>query len=72
MTTTKNNHESPLNEFEGKLFSVPEARQVLGGIGHTKFYDLVKGRKISLVHIGRRSFVTGAELARFIDGLNER
>jgi excisionase family DNA binding protein len=36
---------------------VTEARQQLGGIGHSTFYALVKEGELSLVKIGRRSFI---------------
>ncbi len=48
------------------LHPIPEARELLGGISHTKFYDLVRLGKIRLTKIGRRSFVTHAELERFV------
>ena len=52
-----------------KLNPVPVAREVLGGIGHTKFYDLVQRGDLRLVKIGRRSFVTDDEIERYIDSL---
>ncbi len=48
------------------LFSVPEARQKLGGISHSGFYVLVKRGLIRLTKIGRRSFVTHPELLRVV------
>ena len=51
------------------LYPVPEARELLGDISHTKFYDLVRLGKIRLTKIGRRSFVTHAELERFVEEL---
>ena len=39
------------------LRDLKEARQQLGGISPTTFYALVKGGELSLVKIGRRSFV---------------
>ena len=46
------------------IYPIPEARQLLGGIGHTKFYDEVKAGRIRLVKIGKRSFVSYTELKR--------
>lgn len=46
------------------LYPVPEARQLLGGIGHSTFYAWVKADKIRLTKIGGRSFVSGPELKR--------
>ena len=44
------------------LYPVTESREKLGGISHSKFYDLVRAGKIKLVKIGTRSFVTGTNL----------
>ncbi len=44
------------------LYPVPEAREKLGGISHSFFYDLVAQGVIRLTKIGKRSFVTGDEL----------
>jgi hypothetical protein len=46
------------------LYPVPEARQLLGGIGHTTFYAMVKAGEIKLVKIRGRSFVSASELRR--------
>jgi hypothetical protein len=48
------------------LISVAEARQWLGGISPSTFYALVKGGELSLVKIGRRSFVQVEEVDNFI------
>jgi excisionase family DNA binding protein len=45
---------------------VKEARQHLGGISPTTFYALVKEGELSLVKIGRRSFVRAKELDDFL------
>lgn len=57
----------PLNTPQRLLHPIPEARQILGGIGHTKFYSLVKAGSIKLTRIGGRSFVTPSELQRCVD-----
>ena len=49
---------------ERLLYPVPEARQILGGIGHSLFYSLVKAGDIKLTKIGNRSFVRASELRR--------
>ena len=46
------------------LYPVCEARELLGGIGHTFFYTLVKAGDIKLVKIRGRSFVSASELRR--------
>jgi excisionase family DNA binding protein len=44
------------------LMPVKEARHQLGGISHSTFYALVKEGELSLVKIGRRSFVLAEDL----------
>jgi excisionase family DNA binding protein len=51
---------------ERRLISVAEARAWLGGISTTAFYALVKQGELSLVKIGRRSFVHAEELDDFL------
>jgi excisionase family DNA binding protein len=51
---------------ERRLISVAEAREWLGGISPTTFYALVKEGALSLVKIGRRSFVHAEELDDFL------
>jgi len=41
-----------------KLYSVAETRELLGGIGKTFFYHLVKQNELELIKLGRRSYVT--------------
>jgi excisionase family DNA binding protein len=48
------------------LMPVKEVRQQLGGISPTTFYALVKEGELSLVKIGRRSFVHAEELDDFV------
>ncbi len=42
------------------------------GIGHSKFYDLVKAGELSLVKNGKQSFVEYAKLKAFVARLRER
>ena len=51
------------------LYPIPEARRLLGGISHSCFYELIKQGKLKLLKIGRRSFVSSAEINRFLDEL---
>jgi len=53
------------------LYPVPEARAILGGIGHTTIYELMKTGELERVNIGRRAFVTAKSLARYLDRLSE-
>lgn len=57
--------QNPANQ----LRSVKEARRILGGIGHTKFYSLVRDGKLRLIKIGRRSFVDDPAIQNLIDDL---
>jgi hypothetical protein len=54
-----------------RLIPIPEARQVLGGIGHTTVYELVKRGEIVKVNIGRRGFITLESLEGYMDRLTE-
>ena len=51
------------------MHDVPTSRKLLGGIGHTKFYEEVRAGKIKLVKVGKRSFCTNAELVRYVEAL---
>jgi predicted DNA-binding transcriptional regulator AlpA len=52
----------------GRLVPIPEVRQVLGGIGHTTVYELIKQREITKVNIGRRG-LTSESLEAYMDRL---
>jgi hypothetical protein len=39
------------------LVSIPEARRLLGGIGRTLAYELIKEKRLKTVKIHRRQFV---------------
>ncbi|MDQ1361409.1 MAG: hypothetical protein QOJ44_1786 [Acidimicrobiaceae bacterium] len=54
-----------------RLVPIPEARHVLGGIGHTTVYELIKRREIVKVNIGRRGFITSESLDAYMDRLSE-
>jgi len=53
-----------------RLVSIPEARTILGGIGHTTVYQLVNRGEIVKVNIGRRGFITSESLEAYMDRLN--
>ena len=53
-----------------RLVSIPEARQVLGGIGHTTIYELINQGQIVKVNIGRRGFITSESLEAYVDRLS--
>ncbi|MBF9315817.1 helix-turn-helix domain-containing protein [Mycobacteroides chelonae] len=52
-----------------RLVPIPEARQILGGIGHSTVYELVKRGEITKVNIGRRGFITAESIRAYIDRL---
>ena len=56
-------------EVRPLIHDIPTSREILGGIGHTKFYEEVRSGKIKLVKIGKRSFCTDDELARYVEAL---
>ena len=60
-----------MNTINPLLHSIPEARVMLGGIGNSKFYELVGAGQLKLVKIGSRSFVTSDEIRRYVAALQE-
>lgn len=53
------------------LVPTPEARAILGGIGHTTLYELFKSGDLTKVNIGRRAFVTAKSLEAYVNRLSE-
>lgn len=53
------------------LVPYDDAMHMLGGIGRTKFYELIEDREIEQVKIGRRGFITAKSLAAYVDSLSE-
>jgi len=51
------------------LYNEGETRQVLGGIGRSKLYQLVAEGRIEPTKIGRRTFFAAEELERFVGAL---
>lgn len=52
-----------------RLVAIPEARHLLGGIGRTTIYELVKQGEIVKVNLGRRAFITSESLDAYVDRL---
>lgn len=52
-----------------ELLSKDEARKSLGGIGTTKFYQLLNAGEIQAVKIGKSLRVRRSEIERFIKNL---
>lgn len=46
------------------LYSVPDARHQLGGIGTTTLYKLINSGDLEVRRIGARTFITAASLRR--------
>ena len=46
--------------------SVNEARRLLGGIGRTKFYELIKQSKIKTITLGRRRLVLVSSIGEIV------
>ena len=53
------------------LVPYDEAMHALGGIGRTKFYDLIDNGYLERVSIGRRGFITAASLTRYVNSLSQ-
>ena len=64
-----NKDQNKQNIERRALYPIPEVRRLLGGISHSCFYELVKQNKLKLSKIGRRSFVSNAEINRFLEEL---
>jgi excisionase family DNA binding protein len=57
---------TPRQEIRRRLITVDEARNELGGISRTTFYELVKADELGTVKIGRRTFVAASELDAYV------
>ena len=53
------------------LVPYDEAMDVLGGIGRTKFNELIDADEIVRVKIGRRGFITAKSLTAYVERLSE-
>lgn len=51
------------------FYSVAQARTDLGGIGRTKFYELVARGDLELLKLDGKSLVTGRSMRRFKEKL---
>ena len=49
-------------EEPSRAYSVPEARERLGGISHAHFYELVKSNRLKITKLGRRTVVTDSAI----------
>jgi excisionase family DNA binding protein len=51
-----------------ELYSIEEARKLLGGIARNTIYQLLRNGDLSSVEIGRRRVVSATAIADFITG----
>jgi hypothetical protein len=51
------------------LIPGPDARRMLGGIGETKYCELINLGELERVNIGRRSFITADSLRAYVERL---
>ena len=52
--------------MDSQLYSIEDARRVLGGISRATIYDLLNRGELASVVIGRRRFIPAASIAVFI------
>jgi hypothetical protein len=52
--------------MDGELYSIEQARAVLGGISRNTLYGLLRSRALASVPIGRRRFIAAEAIAAFI------
>jgi excisionase family DNA binding protein len=50
----------------GELYSIEQARAVLGGIARNTVYDLLRSGALASVPIGRRRFIASEAIAAFV------
>jgi hypothetical protein len=58
--------------LEPLIVSVKQARQLLGGCGNNKFWQLAKSGAFELVGSERKRFVTVTSLKRYVANLPRR
>lgn len=58
--------EAQPQPFRPLLLSIPAACEALGGIGRTSLYAEIGAGRIKSVKIGKRAFISSAELERYV------
>ena len=53
------------------LIPIPESMAMLGNVGRTTLWKLVKAKELQQVNIGRRSFITAESLEAYVNRLSE-
>lgn len=54
---------------EAILYAEKQARERLGGLGRTKFYELLAAGELESVQVGRRRFVPAGAIEAYVDRL---
>jgi len=54
-----------------KLLPYDDARELLGGIGKSMFFDLIRDGRLDKVKLGSRGFITRESVDRLIVSLTE-
>ncbi len=54
---------------EPLLYDVPTASKILGGLGRTSVYRLMQEGQLHPIKIGKRTFLTDAEICRYVASL---
>ncbi len=70
-TTTNKSSDEDVTSSEPLLIPIKESRRLLGGIGHSKFYEEVAAGRLRLIKMGRRSFLSPDEIRRYVAALQE-
>ena len=64
------NMNEPNQEIARLLHPISETQELLGGLGRTTIYELIKQGEIEIVKIGSRSFVTHESLSGYVSKLS--
>ena len=57
---------------EAILYAEKQVRERLGGLGHTKYYELLASGELRSVKVGRRWFVPAVALEQYIGWLQQQ
>ena len=58
--------ESRVIQIQRLLYSLEQASEVLGGLGRTSIFELIKAGELKVVRIGRRTFISETALTDFV------
>jgi hypothetical protein len=62
----------PEQQFEPLIVPVIEARRLLGGIGHNRFWKLAKAGEVELVGTARKRFVVVQSIRAYVSRMPRR